>query len=56
MVEFPQTMYEEALTKRSKHSDAQIKVILSRAESGMPLADLCREHAALISASFTRAT
>lgn len=30
--------------KKSKYSDAQIMAILKQAESGVPVADLCREH------------
>lgn len=30
--------------KQSKYSEAQIMGILNRAESGVPVADLCREH------------
>ena len=30
--------------KKSKYSDAQIMSILKQAESGVPVADLCREH------------
>ena len=30
--------------KKSKYSDAQIMNILKQAESGVPVADLCREH------------
>ena len=35
---------EEILMKKSKYSDAQIMAILKQAESGVPVADLCREH------------
>jgi putative transposase len=44
-------MKEEILMKKSKYSDAQIMSILKQAESGMPVADLCREHG-MSSASF----
>ena len=37
--------------KKSKYSDAQIMAILKQAESGVPVADLCREHG-MSSASF----
>ena len=37
--------------KKSKYSDAQILSILKQAESGVPVADLCREHG-MSSASF----
>ncbi len=37
--------------KRSNYSDAQIMTILKQAESGVPVADLCREHG-MSSASF----
>ena len=37
--------------KKSKYSDAQIMTILKQAESGVPVADLCREHG-MSSASF----
>ena len=37
--------------KQSKYSDAQIMGILNQAESGVPVADLCREHG-MSSASF----
>ena len=37
--------------KKSKYSDAQIMRILKQAESGVPVADLCREHG-MSSASF----
>ena len=37
--------------KKSKYSDAQILGILKQAESGVPVADLCREHG-MSSASF----
>lgn len=37
--------------KKSKYSDAQIMSILKQAESGVPVADLCREHG-MSSASF----
>lgn len=37
--------------KKSKYSDAQIVAILKRAENGVPVADLCREHG-MSSASF----
>jgi len=30
--------------KKSKYSDAQIMSTLKQAESGVPVADLCREH------------
>lgn len=30
--------------KQSKYSEAQIMGILNQAESGVPVADLCREH------------
>lgn len=30
--------------KQSKYSEAQIMGILGQAESGVPVADLCREH------------
>jgi putative transposase len=44
-------MKEEILMKKSKYSDAQIMSILKQAESGVPVADLCREHG-ISSASF----
>jgi putative transposase len=44
-------MKEEILMKESKYSDAQIMSILKQAESGVPVADLCREHG-MSSASF----
>ena len=37
--------------KRSKFNDAQIFKILKQAESGVPVAELCREHG-MSSASF----
>lgn len=37
--------------KKSKYSDAQIMSILTQAENGAPVADLCREHG-MSSASF----
>lgn len=37
--------------KKSKYSDAQIMSILTQAEKGAPVADLCREHG-MSSASF----
>ena len=37
--------------KKSKYSDARIMRILKQAESGVPVADLCREHG-MSSASF----
>ncbi len=37
--------------KQSKYSDAQIMGILKQAESGVPVAELCREHG-MSSASF----
>jgi len=37
--------------KKSKYSDAQIMSILTQAENGAPVADLCREHG-MNSASF----
>lgn len=37
--------------KRSKFNDTQIFKILKQAESGVPVADLCREHG-MSSASF----
>jgi len=37
--------------KQSKYSEAQIMGILNRAENGVPVADLCREHG-MSSASF----
>lgn len=37
--------------KKSRYSDAQIMAILKQAESGVPVADLCREHG-MSSASF----
>lgn len=30
--------------RKSRFSDSQIMAILKRAESGVPVADLCREH------------
>ena len=44
-------MKEGILMKKSKYSDAQIMSILKRAENGVPVADLCREHG-MSSASF----
>jgi putative transposase len=44
-------MNEEILMKKSKYSDAQIMSILTQAENGAPVADLCREHG-MSSASF----
>ena len=44
-------MKEEILMKKSKYSDARIMTILKQAESGVPVADLCREHG-MSSASF----
>ncbi len=44
-------MEEEILIKKLKYSDAQIMAILKQAETGMPIADLCREHE-ISSASF----
>ena len=44
-------MTEEVLMKKSKYSDARIMRILKQAESGVPVADLCREHG-MSSASF----
>lgn len=35
---------EDILMKQSKYSEAQIMGILNQAESGVPVADLCREH------------
>jgi len=37
--------------KNGRFSDAQIMVILKRAESGVPVSELCREHG-MSSASF----
>ena len=37
--------------KKSRFSDAQILAILKQAESGVPVAELCREHG-MSSASF----
>jgi putative transposase len=34
----------ERVMKRSRFSDAQILAILKQGESGVPVADLCREH------------
>ena len=44
-------MNEEILMKQSKYSEAQIIDILNQAVSGVPVADLCREHG-MSSASF----
>ncbi len=42
---------EEIQMKQSKYIDAQIMGILKQAESGVPVAELCREHG-MSSASF----
>jgi Transposase. len=39
--------------KRSRFSDSQILLILKQAESGIPVPELCREHA-MSSAAFYR--
>jgi putative transposase len=44
-------MDEEIRMKKSRFSDAQILAILKQAESGVPVAVLCREHG-MSSASF----
>lgn len=38
------TMNEEILLKQSKYSKAQMMGFLNQAESGVPVAELCREH------------
>ena len=50
-VEFSRMIEEEIQMKQSKYSDAQIMGILKQAESGVPVAELCREHG-MSSASF----
>ena len=37
-------IYAENEVKKSRFSDAQILTILKQGESGVPIADLCREH------------
>jgi putative transposase len=44
-------MDEEIRMKKSRFSDGQIMAILKQAESGVPVAELCREHG-MSSASF----
>lgn len=42
---------EEILIKKTRYSDAQIMAIFKQAETGVPVAELCREHG-MSSASF----